>query len=177
MKFTEQKIKGVWLIEPESHVDERGLFRRHFCQKEYSEHGLDIKVAQANISENKKAYTLRGFHYQPASSKENKSLSCVKGAIYDIVVDLRPKSTSYLKWIPFKLDEENRKSLYVPAGCANAFLTLKDNSVVHYYHSDFFNPKNTDRGFRYDDPSFKFKWPRKPLVISDKDKNLPNFRP
>lgn len=174
MKFYKQKIKGVYLIEPEPFIDERGVFRRHFDQKEFKTNSISSKVVQANVSENKYKYTLRGFHYQAYPFGEGKTLSCVKGSIFDIVVDLRPRSSTYLQWISFELDEDNRKSIHIPPGCANAFLTLKDYSIIHYYCSQFYNPK-AERGIRYNDPLFNFKWPHQPLVISDKDKHHPNF--
>lgn len=176
MKFKQQKIKGVYLISPEPFSDNRGIYRRHFCQKEFGDHGLTQRVAQANIVENKYKYTLRGFHYQKPLFEEGKTLSCIKGALYDIVVDLRPKSPTYLEWIGFELDEDNRNSLYIPPGCAHAALTLKNNTIVHYYSSEFYNPKS-EAGIRYNDPLFEFKWPHKPMIISEKDKTFPNFIP
>lgn len=174
MKFYRQKISGVYLIQPEPFTDKRGVFRRHFDQKEFKANLIDHKVVQANISENKFPYTLRGFHYQIAPYSEGKTLSCIKGAIFDIVVDLRPLSATYLKWISFQIDEDNRKSIHIPKGCANAFLTLKPNCVIHYYCSEFYDPK-AEKGVRYNDPLFNFKWPHKPEVISEKDKNHPDF--
>ena len=116
MKFTEQNIEGVYLIEPDPYKDERGMLRRHFCQKEFSDFGLMTEIKQTNISENKKKHTLRGFHYQYPPHGENKVISCIKGSIYDIVVDLREASETYLKWQHFELTEENRLSIYVPIG-------------------------------------------------------------
>lgn len=176
MKFHKQKIKGVYLIDPEPFVDDRGVFRRHFDQKEFKDNSITTRIVQANISENKYQYTLRGFHYQIPPYEEGKTLSCVKGAIFDIVVDVRPKSPTYLKWISFELDESNRKAIHIPPGCANAFLTLKDNCIIHYYCSQFYNPK-AEKGIRYNDPLFNFKWPHPPKVISDKDKSHQNFIP
>lgn len=176
MKFYKQKITGVYLIEPESFIDNRGIYRRHFCQNEFKAHGIITKVAQANIVENKYAYTLRGFHYQKHPFKEGKILSCIKGAAYDIVMDINPKSSTYLQWIGFELNDKNRYSLHIPPSCTHAILTLKKNTIVHYYSSEFYNPK-TEGGIRYNDPYFKFKWPHQPKVISDKDKNFPNFTP
>lgn len=176
MKFYKQKIKGVYLIEPEPFVDDRGVFRRHFDGKQFKENKITTKVIQANISENVFKHTLRGFHYQEFPYGEGKTLSCIKGAIYDIIVDLRPGSPTYMKWISFELDENNRLSIHIPPGCANAFLTLEKNSIIHYYCSKAYVPK-AERGIRFDDPSFNFKWPHPPKVISDKDKNHPDFIP
>lgn len=176
MKFYKQKIKGLYLIKPEPFQDSRGIYRRHFCQDEFKAHNIPTKIAQANIVENKYAFTLRGFHYQEYPFGEGKTLSCLKGAIYDIVVDIRIKSPTYLQWMGFKLNENNRQSLYIPTGCAHAVLTLKDNTIVHYYTSQFYNPRS-EKGIRYNDPLFKFKWPCQPRIISEKDQNHPNFIP
>lgn len=135
-----------------------------------------IDVKQCNVSENKKQYTLRGFHCQLPPYGENKIISCIKGAIFDVVVDLRVDSDSYLRWESFELTEENRLSLYVPKGCANAYLTLQDNSWIFYYHSEFYAPI-AEAGIRYNDPLFKFEWPAEPKIISDKDLNLSDFTP
>ena len=176
MKFTEQQLKGVFLIKPEPYKDERGMLRRHFCQHEFVEYGLITEIKQTNISENKKYHTLRGFHFQYPPYGENKVISCVKGSIYDIVVDLRVKSKTYLKWQSFDITEENRLSLYVPIGCANAYLTVQDNTWILYYHSEFYSPGN-EGNIRYNDPIFKFHWPNEPKVISDKDLNISDFSP
>ena len=131
-------------------------------------------IAQCNVSENKYQYTLRGFHYQLPPNSEGKILSCFKGSIYDVIVDIRPESPTYLRWITVELNEDNRSSLYVPPGCANAFLTLKDDSLIFYYCSEFYSP-GAERGIRYNDPLFQFQWPAEPSVISEKDKHHPNF--
>jgi dTDP-4-dehydrorhamnose 3,5-epimerase len=176
MIFREQRLSGVFTIEPESYSDERGLLRRHFCQREFAKQGIMTDVKQSNISENKKRYTLRGFHYQLPPYGENKILSCIKGAIFDVIVDLREDSDSYLRWESFELTEENRLSLYVPTGCANAYLTLEDNTWIFYYHSEFYTP-GAESAIRYNDPFFKFDWPAAPSVISEKDRNYPDFNP
>lgn len=175
MKFFEQKIKGVFLIHAEPFLDDRGAFRRHFCKKEFASHELATEVCQSNVSENKYKHTLRGLHYQLPPYGEGKTLSCLVGSIYDIVVDVRPDSPTYLQWLPFELSQENRQSLHVPPGCANAFLTLQDNCVIHYYCSQFYTP-SAERGIRYNDPAFNFQWPFEPAVISDKDKSHPDFK-
>ena len=176
MKFREQKLQGVYLIEPEPHEDKRGMLRRHFCQKEFDDYGLMTEIRQTNVSENMKEHTLRGFHFQLPPRGENKVVSCIKGSIYDIVVDLREQSNTYLQWKSFKLTEENRLSIYVPIGCANAYLTLQDNTWILYYHSEYYSPGD-EGSIRYNDPLFKFRWPAKPKVISDKDLSLPDFNP
>jgi len=174
MIFHKQKINGVFIIEPEPYFDERGILRRHFCQREFNEQGIAIDVKQCNISENKKLHTLRGFHYQLPPYGENKILSCIKGAIFDVVIDLREDSDSYLKWESFELTEENRLSLYLPKGCANAYLTLQDNTWIFYFHSEYYSPL-AEAGIRYNDPLFNIGWPAEPKIISKKDLEIPNF--
>tara|TARA_B000000441_G_C21666232_1_gene304405 strand:+ start:251 stop:781 length:531 start_codon:yes stop_codon:yes gene_type:complete len=175
MKFKKTKIAGVYLIKPTPFKDKRGMFRRNFCKREFIKNKITNKVEQANISENKFKYTLRGFHYQTGGHKEGNTLSCLVGEIYDIVVDLRKSSKTYKKWISFKLNDKNRYSIHLPPGCANAFLTLQKNCIIHYYCSKSFAPK-FERGIRFDDQVFKFKWPKKPLIISKKDLSHKNFQ-
>ena len=174
MKFIPQKIKDHSLIIPEPHKDERGVFRRSYCQDEFSKYGIDFKVKQGNISENLHKYTLRGFHYQLPPSTESKIITCVTGAIYNVVLDIRKKSKTYKKWVALEISSNKRESIYIPAGCANAFLTMEENTIVHYYMGDSFSP-DTYSGIRYNDPEFNVKWPCEPLVISEIDKNLPDF--
>ena len=174
MIFHKQKLSSVCIIEPEPYSDERGLFRRHFCQNEFTEQGIMIDVKQCNVSENKKRHTLRGFHYQLPPYGENKMLSCIKGAIFDVIVDMRKNSDTYLQWESFELTEENRLSLYIPKGCANSYLTLKDNTWIFYYHSEFYKP-GAEAAIRYNDPFFRFEWPAEPSTISEKDLNIPDF--
>ncbi len=176
MKFIPQKLNGVYLIEPTPFTDERGVFRRHFCYKEFSAHGIADVVKQTNVSENNFAFTLRGFHYQVAPNGEGKTLSCLKGSIYDIIVDLRKESETYMQWISFQLDDNNRHSIHIPPGCANAFLTLEPNCLIQYYCSNEYVP-NAERGIRYNDPAFNFEWPHIPEIISEKDNNHPDFDP
>ncbi len=175
MIFHEQKLPGVYIIEPEPFADDRGVFRRHFCDKEFAENGIVTDVRQSNISENKYAYTLRGFHYQTPPYGEGKTLSCLKGSIYDIIVDVRPESPTYMQWISIELNEENRYSIHIAPGCANAFLTMEDNCLIHYYCSQPYTPE-AECGFRYNDPVFKFEWPTEPAVISEKDLNHLDYK-
>ena len=176
MKFIGQKLAGVFLIQPEPFVDNRGMFRRQFCQQEFARNGITIDIRQTNISENTARHTLRGFHYQRAPHLEGKVITCIAGAFHDIVVDLRPESPSYLQWVGFELNDKNRLSVFVPPGCANAYLTLEDKTWLHYSHSEFYTP-GSEGGIRYDDPLFRFEWPAKPAVISDKDAKVPDFVP
>ena len=175
MKFEELEIKGAFLIHAEPFEDERGVFRRNFCKEEFEKNEIVSAVSQANISENKFKYTLRGFHYQLSPFGEGKTMTILKGRIYDIIVDLRKESSTYLKWISFELSPDMRTSFHVPPGCANAFLTMEDETLVHYYCSQEYKA-DAERGIRYNDPLLKFKWPvAEPLHISDKDANWPDY--
>ena len=176
MQFHKQNIPGIWLIEAEPYKDNRGQFSRHFCRKEFSKAGLESEIVQTNISQNWRKHTLRGFHYQVKPFEENKTIICMTGAIYDIVVDLRPKSPAFLKWQSFEIKAGTLVSLQIPAGCANAYLTLEDNTTVLYYMYEFYVP-DAYRGFRYNDPLFNFKWPAEPDVISEKDRGYADFDP
>ena len=177
MKFEELDIKGAFLIHAEPFEDERGVFRRNFCEKEFAEHDIVTNIAQANISENKYKHTLRGFHYQVLPYGEGKTMTIMKGRIYDIIVDLRKESDTYLKWVSLELFPDMRTSFHVPPGCANAFLTMEDDTLVQYYCSYPYTPE-AERGLRYSDPLFKFNWPVSiPAHISDKDANWSNYKP
>ena len=174
MIIKKQKLDGVYLIESKPFEDKRGRFSRHFCKEEFNKFGINFEIKQTNISENRKSKTLRGFHFQIPPYAENKILSCMKGSIHDIVLDLRTKSKTYLKWQSFKLYDSNRFILYVPGGCANAYMTLTDNTLIFYCHSEFYKSSHY-KSIRYNDPLFRFDWPFVPEVISDKDKNIENF--
>lgn len=176
MKFIELGLRGVWLIEPDVFADERGVFFRDFCADEFAAHGLAPAAVQGNVSGNTHAGTLRGFHYQAGRFAEAKTLSCATGAIYDIVVDLRRDSPTFMKWIPVEMSAADRRSLHVPAGCANAWMTTAPDTTLHYYMSERYSPESY-RGFRYNDPSFGFRWPGEPKVISEKDRTHPDFDP
>jgi dTDP-4-dehydrorhamnose 3,5-epimerase len=175
MNFSPQKIKDLKLITPDLHHDERGVFRRSFCEDEFKKNQINFKVAQGNISENYKKHTLRGFHYQKAPSDESKIISCVTGSLFNVVIDLRRPSKTYLKSVAFEISSDKKESIYVPAGCANAFLTLSDNTIVHYYMGDSFRPESYS-GIRYNDPVFSIDWPFEPKVISEKDLNIADFQ-
>jgi dTDP-4-dehydrorhamnose 3,5-epimerase len=169
MLFTETLLKGVFVIEPERLEDERGFFARTFCQEEFRAHGLNPQVAQCNLSFNRKKGTLRGLHYQAAPFAEVKIVTCTSGAIYDVAVDLRPDSPTFKRWAAVELSEDNRKALYIPAGCAHGFQTLVDNTEVHYQMSEFYHPESA-RGVRWDDPAFAIVWPEtQNRIISKRD--------
>ena len=173
MIFQKQQIDGVFLMEAQLYRDERGLFRRHYCENELKENGVEFSVKQGNISENIKKLTLRGFHYQKVPSKESKIISCISGSIYNVIIDLRKDSSTFLKWQAFNLSASGRESLYIPVGCANTFLTLEDDTRVHYYMNDFFSSDSL--GFRYNDPFFNIPWPYQPVMISQRDNDFPDF--
>ena len=175
MKFEEKNIKNLYVINPTNFVDNRGLFRRHYCENTFMKKGIDFKIKQGNISENLKKNTLRGFHFHKTPSREDKLLSCVNGKAWNVTIDVRAKSSTYLEKFEFEISSKNRKSLFIPAGCANAFLTLEENTILHYYMGDYFNSEK-DCGFRFDDPFFKISWPIEPTIISKKDLNLPYYK-
>ena len=174
MNFIPQKVNDHLLIIPDLHDVERGVFRRSFCKEVLKKNGINFNVVQGNISENYNKHTLRGFHYQSTPSNESKILTCISGSLFNIVLDLRENSSTYKKWSSVEINSQERQSLYVPSGCANAFLTLEDNTIVHYYMNDFYNPSSY-KGIRYNDPTFSFEWPHEPKIISEKDLNFSDF--
>jgi len=174
MIFTETSLKGAFLIEPERLEDERGFFARTWCQREFEAHGLNSRLVQCNISFNKKMGTLRGMHYQVAPYEEARLVRCTQGAIYDVIIDLRPESSTFKQYIAAVLTAQNRTMLYVPEGFAHGFLTLEDNTEVFYQMSEFYAPEYA-RGVRWNDPAFGIQWPAEIQVISDRDQNYPDF--
>lgn len=174
MIFSETKLKGAFIIEPERLEDERGFFARTWCQREFEAHGLDPHLVQCNISFNKKRGTLRGMHFQVSPHAEAKLVRCTMGAIYDVILDLRPDSPTYKRWLALELTAENRKTLYIPKGLAHGFQTLADNTEVFYQMSEFYHSESA-RGVRWDDPTFGIEWPIVDATISGKDKGYPNF--
>ncbi len=176
MLFHETKLKGVFIIEPERLEDERGFFARTWCKQEFEGHGLNSNLVQCGIAFNKKSGTLRGMHYQAAPNMETKLIRCTKGSIYDVVIDLRISSPTYKQWIGVELTENNYKMLYVSEGFAHGYQTLKHNTVVFYQVSQFYSP-GSERGVRWDDPSFNIEWPEtEERIISKKDQMWPNYR-
>ncbi|HTV40996.1 MAG TPA: dTDP-4-dehydrorhamnose 3,5-epimerase [Candidatus Sulfotelmatobacter sp.] len=176
MKFIETSLKGVFVIELEKRGDDRGFFARAYCEREFQQRGLNPKIVQMNNSLSSQRGTLRGIHYQLAPKAEDKTFRTTRGSLFDVVVDLRPHSPTFLKHITVELTAENRKMIHVPQGCANSFMTLEDNTEIFYFTSEFYSPEN-ERGIRYNDPQLGIQWPMEPVVISDKDKNLPYFTP
>lgn len=174
MKFGETQLPGAYIIDLERREDSRGFFSRVWCQKEFEQHGLASTVVQANTSFNVRAGTLRGMHYQAAPYQEIKLVRCTRGALYDVIIDLRPDSATYKRWIGVELTAENCRMLYVPANFAHGFITLEDNTDVHYLVSEFYTP-GYERGLRWNDPAFGIEWPYTIAVISDKDAGWPDF--
>lgn len=174
MQIIKTKFQSLFVIKKEMYKDNRGFFYRDYCLKELK--NLKFKIKQTNLSYNKKKYTLRGFHMQRPPYGEMKIISCLYGEIYNVSIDLRKKSDTYLKCFKIKLSEKNHISVVVPKGFANAYLTLKDNTKVLYYMSNVYKPSK-EYGFKYDDEFFSVKWPYKPKVISKKDLNLKDFDP
>ncbi len=175
MIITKTELQDVMLLNFNIFRDIRGQFSRTFCWEKLQSNKLHFIIKQSNLSINIKKGTLRGFHFQKKGFEEKKSVTCIKGEIFNVVVDLRKKSKTYIKWQSFKLNEKNKTVLLLPKGCANAFLTLKENTIVLYHHSKIYNQKG-DTGFKYNDKLFNINWPIKPIVISKKDKNFESLK-
>lgn len=176
MKFEETKLKDSFLINLDKREDDRGFFARFFCKNEFDKLNLDGNVVQINNSLSKDSGTLRGIHYQTSPKQETKIVRCIKGAIFDVIVDLRPESKTYLDWFGYELNEENRTMMYVPKDFGHAFLTLKENTEVFYLVTEFYSPEH-EKGIRYNDPAIKIKWPFEPIVISPKDLLHTDYKP
>ena len=175
MFFRETKLPGAFVIELQKHEDERGFFARSWCHKEFEAHGLNPRMVQCNVSFNKVKGTLRGMHYQVSPCAEAKLVRCTRGAIYDVIVDLRRESSTYKQHFSEVLSSNNHKALFIPEGFAHGFQTLEDNSEVFYQMSEFYSPEH-QRGLRYNDPAFEISWPIEATVISDRDRNYEDFR-
>ncbi len=175
MLFAETKLKGAFLLELEKREDNRGFFARTFCQREFATHDMNANVVQCNIAYNKKKGTLRGMHFQEAPFQEAKFIRCTKGAIYDVILDLRQGSPTFKQWISAELNEDNHKMLYVPEGFAHGYQTLTQVSEIIYQVSQFYAPQSA-AGVRHNDPAFAIKWPLEVAAISDLDKNWPYFK-
>ena len=174
MIFQPTKLSGAYTIQIERLSDERGFFARSWCQHEFEEHGLDPNLAQCNISYNKQRGTMRGMHYQVAPYEEAKLVRCTSGAIYDVIIDLRADSPTFMQHVGVVLTPDDRNMLYVPEGFAHGFLTLEDDTEVFYQMSEFFAP-GAARGFRWNDPAFAIDWPEPVVVISERDQTYPDF--
>lgn len=174
MLFTETPLKGAYLIDVEQKSDDRGFFGRSWCKQEFETHGLNPALVQCNISFNKMRGTLRGMHYQSAPYEEAKLVRCTMGAIYDVIIDLRPRSNTFMQWLGVQLTADNHRALYISEGFAHGFQTLVHNSEILYQMSEFYHPEAA-RGLRWDDPAFGIEWPIDTLIISDKDKNYSDW--
>jgi|TARA_B110000495_G_C22984214_1_gene578927 dTDP-4-dehydrorhamnose 3,5-epimerase len=170
--FTETNLKDSYFIEPERIIDERGFFARSFDQKIFSNLGFANNFVQCNISFNKKKGTLRGLHFQEKPNSESKLVRCTKGKVFEVLVDIRPDSSTYRKWVSVILSSENRKMIFVPDGFALGFQTLEDDTELFYQMSQYYEP-NSSRGIIWNDPCLKIPWPLNPTIISKKDQTLP----
>lgn len=176
MKFAETYIPGAYVVDVKKIEDDRGFFARTFCRNEFREHGLDPVVAQCNLSYNRLRGTLRGMHFQTPPHEEAKLVHCIRGRIFDVVVDLRQDSKTFTEWHGEELDQKDYRMLYIPEGCAHGFLTLENDTEVLYQMSEFYVPEASS-GVRWDDPEFNIEWPEEPRIMSQKDRNFPDFVP
>ena len=174
MKFTSTKINGVYIVELEPRIDERGYFTRFFAQEEFERAGIDFRMVQTNQAFTKGKGVLRGLHWQTEPKLEAKFFSCLNGEIFDVVCDVRKDSPTYGNWEGFHLNPDDFKLLFIPGGLAHGYETLTENCKVQYMVSEFYSPEY-EKGFRWDDPTFNIKWPMEPTFMSEKDKNLPSF--
>ena len=175
MIFTETKLDGAYVVKPEKREDERGFFARGWCIKEAEAQGLTGKMVQSNISYNKTKGTLRGMHFQVEPYQEVKIVRCVRGSIFDVIVDLRPTSLTFCQWYGVELTQDNGYMLYVPENFAHGYQTLTDGAEVHYLVSEYYTPQ-AERGVRFDDPAFAIKWPDvENRIISLKDRQWADF--
>lgn len=172
MIFSHTRLAGAFTIDLERAEDDRGFFARTFCRREFEAHGLKADVAQGNLSWNRRRGTLRGMHYQVVPGAEAKVVQCAAGALYDVIVDLRPESPTFRRWEAFELTTDNRRMLYVPEGFAHGFQTLTDECSVLYLMTEFYSPAHA-RGIRWDDPAFGIEWPIADPIVSDRDAGFP----
>lgn len=176
MKFTPAPFSGPFLVDLEKHGDDRGFFGRLFCKEEFANRQLPADFVQVNNSFSKEKATLRGLHYQLAPKQEDKLVRCIRGSVWDVVLDIRPGSTSFGKWFGHTLSAENRTMMFVPKGFAHAFITLEADSEILYFVSDYYSP-DRERIIRWNDPRFCITWPLEPSLLSDKDAHAKDFDP
>lgn len=175
MIFEETKLGGAFVLDLERREDPRGFFARTWCANELADHGLATRLVQANMSWNPRPGTLRGMHFQHAPHAETKLVRCTRGAIYDVIIDLREESPTFKDWIGIELTDENRRALYVPEGFAHGFQTLVPECEVHYLVTEFYTP-SAEGGVRWDDPAFAIEWPDpENALVSEKDASWPDF--
>lgn len=176
MIFTATEVQGVFVVTAERHVDVRGWFARSYCVDEFAHQGIDFDLVQTSVSYNHRRGTLRGMHYQAAPAPEPKLVRCTRGRIFDVAVDLRGSSPTFCRWTSVELDPERGQALYIPPYCAHGFLTLEDSTEVHYSMGARHAPQLA-RGVRWDDAVFRIEWPFRPVVISERDTQFPDFVP
>ena len=176
MLFIETPLAGAYVIELEKKGDNRGFFARVFCEREFAEQGLVTQFVQVNNSLSPEKGTLRGMHYQLAPKAETKVVRCIRGAFWDCILDLRPDSPTFGQWYGAELSAENRRMMYAPKGFAHGFITLTEDAEAFYFVDEFYAP-DMERAVRWDDPKFGIEWPAAPSVLSDKDRNHPDFDP
>jgi dTDP-4-dehydrorhamnose 3,5-epimerase len=170
-------LQGAAIVELQKREDSRGFFARAWCQNEFKEQGLEMQCVQANLAYSERRGTLRGMHYQVAPYAEAKLMRCIRGAMYDVIIDLRPESPTFQQWAGVELTAANRRALYVPEGFAHGYLTLEDHTEAFYPVSQFYTP-GAEGGVRWNDPAFGIEWPiSEGLILSDKDRNWPDYRP
>jgi dTDP-4-dehydrorhamnose 3,5-epimerase len=173
--FSEASVDGALIVDVERHDDERGYFARTWCAQEFADNGLNPGLSQASVSFSRRRGTLRGLHYQAPPHAEDKLVRCPRGAIYDVVLDLRPGSPTYLRHFGLALDEETHRALYVPKGCAHGFQTLTEDTLVFYQMSEPHAPESA-RGVRWDDPAFGIEWPLPDPILKERDATYPDYR-
>jgi dTDP-4-dehydrorhamnose 3,5-epimerase len=175
MIFTEASLPDVYVISIQAHRDHRGFFARTFCEKELAAYSLPTRYVQWSISFNERKGTLRGMHFQLPPKEESKLVRCTRGAAYDVILDLRRESPTYLRWAAFELTAENHTAVYVPPGCAHGFQTLEPDTELLYHISEFYEPSAAG-GVRWNDPAFGIHWPLPDPILSERDRDLPDFR-
>jgi dTDP-4-dehydrorhamnose 3,5-epimerase len=175
MIFTQTELAGAFVIDLERREDDRGFFARAWCEHEFAKHGLSTRVVQCNIAFNHERWTVRGMHFQESSRAEVKLVRCTRGAVFDVIIDLRGESATFGRWLGLELTAENGRMLYVPAGFAHGYQTLADDTETYYQMSEFHDP-SSERGVRWDDPAFGIEWPNaRASSISDKDRSWPDY--
>jgi dTDP-4-dehydrorhamnose 3,5-epimerase len=174
MQFEQTPVSGLLVMRTEPHLDERGSFVRTFCQTEIAQAGMDFTVCQTNVSQNNTRGTLRGLHYQAEPKPDPKVVRCIKGSIWDVAIDLRANSATYLKWFGCELSADNNIAMIIPGGCAHGFITLQDHTEVLYLMGEFYDEKLA-RGVRWNDPAFAINWPEDPQMIGQRDATYPDF--
>jgi len=174
MTFQETPLAGAYVIDLTPHADARGFFARGHCVREFAENGIETRIVQCNVSFNIHRGTLRGMHYQLSPKAEPKLVRCTRGAIFDVIVDLRADSPTHRKWFGLEMSADNHRQLFIPIGLAHGFVTLADDSEVFYQMGEFFSPEHA-RGVRWNDPAFNIVWPVEPTMISNKDQGYPDY--